>query len=56
MTNLKKEFSEKELTLISIALSHLGGQLADDDEKYIGSSEWKFLWNLQEYFNTQANQ
>ena len=55
MKNLNKQFSEKELTLISIAISHLGGQLADDDEKYIGSPEWKFLWKLQEYFNTEAN-
>jgi hypothetical protein len=56
MKNLNRQFSEKELTLISIALSHLGGQLADDDEDYIGSPNWKFLWNLQDYFNTQANQ
>ena len=56
MKTLNKNFTDKDLELIAIALSHLGGQLADDNENYIGSSCWKSLWNLQEYFNKKANE
>lgn len=51
MKTLDRQFSDKELELISVLLSWHGGELADKDKNYIGSKEHKALWNLQEYFN-----
>ena len=56
MKTLERKFTEKELNLIACLISHHGGQLADDNEKYIGSKEWKDLWALYDYFNQLANE
>lgn len=51
MKTLDRKFDDKELELIARLLSQYGGDLAEDDEEFIGSKRWKEIWDLQEYFN-----
>jgi hypothetical protein len=53
--NLDKKFTVDELSLIATLISHYCGDMAEDDEEFIGSERWKELWTLQEYFNNEAN-
>ena len=53
--NLDKKFTVDELSLIATLISHYCGDMAEDDDEFIGSERWKELWKLQEYFNTEAN-
>ena len=55
MKTLDKQFTNQELAQVAVALSHLGGVFAEQDDKYIGSPDWKFLWDLQQYFFSEAN-
>lgn len=52
---LDKKFTSVELSLIATLISHYCGDMAEDDDEFIGSERWKELWTLQEYFNNQAN-
>ena len=51
MKTLDRQFTDNELQLIAVLLSCHGGELADQDESFIGSKKHKELWDLQEYFN-----
>lgn len=53
---LDKKFTSDELSLIATLISHYCGDMAEDDDDFIGSERWKELWVLQEYFNTKANE
>jgi hypothetical protein len=53
---LDKKFTSDELSLIANLISHYCGDMAEDDEEFIGSERWKELWTLQEYFNTKTNE
>jgi len=55
MKTLDKTFTTEELSQIAIALSHLGGAFAQNNEAYIGTKEWKSLWDLQQFFFSEAN-
>lgn len=50
---LHKKFTKDELELVARLLSQYGGDLAEDDEEFIGSKRWKEVWDLQQYFNDQ---
>jgi hypothetical protein len=56
MKTLDRKFTDKELEMIAVCLSQLGGELADEDDSFIGSLDWKRLWEVQEYFNSKANE
>ena len=51
MKTLDRQFTDSELELISRLLSQYGGDLAEDDEEFIGSERWREIWNLQGFFN-----
>lgn len=55
MKKLDKKFTNEDLELIARLLSHYVGDLAEDDDSFIGSDRWKEVWHLQEYFNSEAN-
>ena len=56
MITLDRKFTVKELEMIAVCLSQLGGELADEDDSFVGSLDWKRLWEVQEYFNSKANE